>query len=525
MHLPIRLPTVRRLATAAILTAALATVGLITTEPADARNPVLRGWVLIGEDHPVTGARVSFANLETGKRIPGLGGWTGLDGEFIVDTRGVRLPRQVVAIVSGGYVGRERNGKGRLRARVPMRGPGRGIVYVTPLSTLALALAREHPDWTLRDAEERARELMGLPEEQPSTFAPWADGGAQTQHDDREIDPDRLDADIDREGGFSAWVADMLEHDDRDAPVDYAPNAIRDRAVDPTGILITFTFNRALSAAQSCKETNELFDPLNPASVLAPPTDSGRIAWMLRETNTIDKDPACMLPALDKRLDDLGWSLERSASRLQVLGQQMTRMEESAQRLDQQLQSLRSTLREDAYAGAVADLSATEAAILTVQLNRQTLVQRMESYRAPRSPRNPIGLGMPLADIFASTDPAHVRIAESLRQYSAQNATGPRIANWSTAQATLTQPGVLVPGNGAKGLLRLASDYLDQPGIPVAERRERMRALVRYYQELYRLLMIQQVDVWRVAGLPDTVIQRQAERRRGFDERLSQFAP
>lgn len=69
------------------------------------------------------------------------------------------------------------------------------------------------------------------------------------------------------------------------------------------------------------------------------------------------------------------------------------------------------------------------------------------------------------------------------------------------------------------------ADYLDQPGIPVAERRARMRTLVRHYQELYRLLMIQQVDVWRVAGLPDAVIQRQAERRREFDERLGQFAP
>jgi hypothetical protein len=516
----------------AALTAAAAVA--IAAAPATANSTdTLRvyGWAYIGDEVPLTGGSVVVTD-HRGKRVPGISTRTGAHGEFVLETRRSQLPGRVHVAVGRGFVDDDGPGgrrptrlDGWLRSPVDMDGPEAGLVYVTPVSTLAIALTPRYGSYAR--ASSRARALMGLPKGTQSAFEPWSDGGARTHESRRLIDPQRLTRDIESDGGLPGWIADMRARDRAGAPENYRPVARRTSAAahaqhatgtgsaKGAGVAVALGAKAApfFSAASSIWGViADQAKTCNPGQSVIP--GLGPLSTWVQEQGVVQRDPAC----------DLG-------SQIEALGQQLnTRLDDITSQLDglqgmlvdqaARLGGIETAIRQAASDSAWLTLSTSIAAIRTVQERRRLLADILATYAAPPTPSTPDGLGMDIDQIRASSDPRAVRAADVIRRH-ADMAYGPSVSGWDTVATRLAEPGVIVPGRGGRGALRTAWDSMWSPGALAADEIAAFNLLVDHYRSLWFLHGVQEVDALRRDGVPLTLIQRRLTERGAFDDALA----
>lgn len=487
---------------------------LAAPQEAGASPSSLRGWALLGEEHPVVGADVRFRGGD-GRLIPGLRGHTGRRGEFIVPVGDIDLPRRVVVEVRGGFVGRERAPRGALRARVPMRGVYAGLVYVTPISSLAITLREDRPRWSAGRADREARDLLGLPERYDSQFPVWDDGGASIAYSDDRVDPDLLEEHIEEEGGYGAWADDLIEAEragddlpDYDTPS--ARSTTRPRAgFAAAGAVAGAGVGLVTAVARSC----------NPQRTSIP--FLGDIAAMLQRSGAVDRDPACLVYRLDETLKRAEQENQRLETNLQALAAGVGRLQEIMVRQSARVESIEREARDNRFSRQIAAFSATPAAILTVHENTAILADWMLTVSAPRSVRNPQGLGRPIGEIMTADDPEAREVADAIRTFTEENVYGPNVGAWSSAQARFVRPGIVLPdANGPRGIVRYGWESIWEDQWFGAEQTFAFNPLVDYYENLYNLLLIQQIDAWKTEGFAPSEIVAETDRRLVFSRQL-----
>lgn len=491
----------------------LAVLVLAGPATADATPSSLRGWALLGEDHPIAGAEVRFRGPDR-KLIEGLRTYTGRQGEFVVPIGTATLPRRMTVEVRGGFIGRERAPEGALRAQVPMRGAYAGLVYVTPVSSLAVALREEHPRWSGERADREARHLLGLPRKYDSQFHVWDDGGAALAFSDDRVDPDLLEEHIDDEGGYGAWANDLIEAGasgdlpDYDASPERRSGQPRAR-VAGAGAVAGAGVALVTAVARSC-------DPQRTSIPFL-----GDIAAMLQRSGAVDRDPACLVYRLDETLKRAEQQNDRLVTNLEALAQGIGRLQEIMVRQSARVESIEREARDNRFSRQIAAFSATPAAILTVQENTAILADWMMTVSAPRSARNPQGLGRPIGEIMTADDPEAREVADAIRAFTEENVYGPRVGAWSAAHARFVRPGIVLPDtNGPRGIVRYGWESIWDDERLGAEQTFKFNPLVDYYENLYNLLLIQQIDAWKTEGFATSEIVRETDRRLAFSRQL-----
>jgi len=480
-----------------------ATVGASTSQP-----ETLRGWAIIGKDYRVVGATVVFSDGR-GRIIKGLRGRTGMNGEFAVVVGDRKLPRNVTAIVYGGYAGGERNLPGRLRGPVPMRGVADGLVYITPVSTLAMALRDEYPGWSRQRAERVARQMIGLDPHYDSLFGPWDDGGAVLEHEDTLVDPILLDADIDADGGFTKWEQDMLrQYRSGDFPRQpYRKKGPRpsERKVPGLAAIGGIGVSVVTEVARSC----------NPRNVKVP--GLGALGAWIQKQGYIEQNPACKISLLEESVSDAALRAAGIRNNLDLVSAQVDEIQRRLVTQSATIANLEQTVADTSYSNAVINFAATPAAIMTVNENTQLMLEWMQTITAPRTAANPAGLGMPISQIVTSSDPRARAAADALADFARNEVFGPSVDTWGNSQVRFTTPGTVLPRNDeAKGLLRFGWESLYANNPHQRDLNPRFNTLVDYYRDLYGLLQIQQIDAWRTRGFTDAEIERLLTPRRDF---------
>jgi len=512
----------------ALVAAAAAVAGAPALASAD-DTVLLAGWASLGEDMPLTGARVVFTAVN-GDRIPGLSTRTGASGEFVVEAPRDELPPRVIAHAGVGMVDDDDEGPDRperltgwLRAPVDLDGPEAGLVYVTPISTAALALQPEYG--TYARASARVRYLLRMPSRTQSFFEPWADGGARLATSDNLVDPQRLVADIERDGGIQGWVDEIEQRDQRGVRENYRPRARAQqqsvkgffkkasgliKAVAPGLQVAGAVWGVISDQAKTC----------NPGQSVVP--GLGPLASWVQKQGIVQQDPACQIPG---QINALGAQLN---SRLDGIQAELGQIKQLLVTQNAQFARIEGVVLKSASTNAAATISDSIAIIQTAQERRQLLMNLVATYTGPRTAANPLGLGMDLDEIYASGDPRAVAAARLINR-QAERAVPSRIAGWEIVPARLSLPGVLTPGYGSDGILQLAwkATWASRPagGGNYEDELLEFSEYVDFFRNLWFLYGVQEVDSLRDEGLPGTLVEQQVMARAPFDDTLEALLP
>lgn len=490
---------------------------------------LLSGWATLGEDMPLTGARVVFTDGD-GERIPGLSARTGLSGEFTVQARRDDLPPRVIAHAGMGMVDEDEEGPDRpdrltgwLRAPVDLTGPEAGLVYITPISTAALALTPEYG--TYARASKRVRYLLRMPSRTQSSFQPWADGGARLATSDRLVDPQRLVDDIQRDGGVQGWVDEMEWRDERGMRANYRARAgAREQSLGgflKKGLGVMKKVAPGLQVAGAIWGViSDQAKTCNPGQSVVP--GLGPLASWMQKQGVVQQDPACQIPG---QINSLSVQLN---SRLDGIQAELGQIKQLLVAQSAQFARIEGVVLQSASTNVAATLSGPIAAIQTAQERRLLLVNLVATFTAPRTPANVQGLGMTLDEIYASSDPAAVRAATIINR-QAERAVPSNVSGWDTAATRLSQPGVLTPGYGSDGMLQLAwkATWASRPtsGANYEDELLEFSEYVDYFRNLWFLYGVQEIDSLRSDGLPGELVEQQVMARAPFDDELEALAP
>lgn len=512
----------------ALVAAAAAVAGAPALASAD-DTVLLGGWATLGEDMPLTGARVVFTD-EDGDRIPGLSTRTGASGEFMVEAPRDELPPRVIAHAGVGRVDDDAEGPDRperltgwLRAPVDLDGPEAGLVYVTPISTAALALQPEYG--TYARASARVRYLLRMPSRTQSFFEPWADGGARLATSDNLVDPQRLVADIERDGGIQGWVDEIEERDQQGVRENYRPRA-RAQQQSVTGFfkkasgLIKAVAPGLQVAGAVWGVISDQAKTCNPGQSVVP--GLGPLASWVQKQGIVQQDPACQIPG---QINALGAQLN---SRLDGIQAELGQIKQLLVAQNAQFARIEGVVLKSASTNAAATISDSIAIIQTAQERRQLLMNLVATYTGPRTAANPLGLGMDLDEIYASGDARAVAAARLINR-QAERAVPSRIASWEIVPARLSLPGVLTPGYGSDGILQLAwkATWASRPasGGNYEDELLEFSEYVDFFRNLWFLYGVQEVDSLRDEGLPGTLVEQQVMARAPFDDTLEALLP
>lgn len=490
---------------------------------------LLSGWATLGEDMPLTGARVVFTDGD-GERIPGLSARTGLSGEFTVQARRDDLPPRVIAHAGMGMVDEDEEGPDRperltgwLRAPVDLTGPEAGLVYITPISTAALALTPEYG--TYAKASIRVRYLLRMPSRSQSSFQPWADGGARLATSDRLVDPQRLVDDIQRDGGVQGWVDEMEWRDERGMRANYRARAgAREQSLGgflKKGLGVMKKVAPGLQVAGAIWGViSDQAKTCNPGQSVVP--GLGPLASWMQKQGVVQQDPACQIPG---QINSLSVQLN---SRLDGIQAELGQIKQLLVAQSAQFARIEGVVLQSASTNVAATLSGPIAAIQTAQERRLLLVNLVATFTAPRTPANVQGLGMTLDEIYASSDPAAVRAATIINR-QAERAVPSNVSGWDTAATRMTLPGVLIPGYGSDGMLQLAwkATWAASPanGASYEDELQAFSDYVDYFRNLWFLYGVQEIDSLRSDGLPGELVEQQVMARAPFDDILESLIP
>lgn len=491
---------------------------------------LLSGWASLGDDMPLVGARVVFTDAN-GTRIPGLEARTGLSGEFTVEASRNGLPRTLIAHAGTGTA--DGNGDGRLdaservtgwlRGPVDLDGPEAGLAYLTPISTVSLALVPRYR--TYERASARVRFLLRMPVRSQSAFEPWEDGGARMATSGGLIDPKRLLNDITRDGGIQGWIDEVKQRDRESRRANYRP---RTRAQEQSlGGFLKKTAGVMKKIAPGLQVVGAVWGVIadqaktcNPGQSVVP--GLGPVASWMQKQGVVQQDPACQIPG---QINSLSTQLN---SRLDTIQSELGQIKQLLVAQSAQFARIEGVVLQSASTNAAATISNSIAAIQTAQERRLLLVNLVATFTAPRTPANVQGLGMTLDEIYASSDPAAVRAAAIINR-QAERAVPSNVSGWDIVPTRLQQPGVLIPGYGSDGILQLAWKATwasrSTSGANYEDELREFSEYVDYFRNLWFLYGVQEIDSLRSDGLPGELVEQQVMARAPFDDILESLIP